>query len=42
MYCRAMYAWENTRQLAIDTFRKNIPNMMHVAIQGLETDLKVR
>jgi len=39
---RAMYAWEKTRQLAIDTFKKNIPNMMHVAIQGIEADLKLR
>lgn len=37
-----MYAWEKIRPLALETFKKNIPNMMHVAIQGLESDLKIR
>ena len=41
-YCRDLYAWEEKRNVAIDTFLKNKPYMMHVAIHGLENDLKLK
>lgn len=42
LYCRDLYAWEEKRNVAIDTFLKNKPYMMHVAIHGLENDLKLK
>ncbi|XP_059089995.1 leukotriene A-4 hydrolase-like isoform X2 [Tigriopus californicus] len=38
---RDLYAWEETRTTALKTFEANKPNMMKVAIQGLEHDLKL-
>jgi len=38
---RDLYNNEDTRQIALETFEKNKPSMMHVAIQGLEIDLKI-
>lgn len=38
---RDLYAWEETRATALKTFEDNKPNMMKVAIQGLEHDLKL-
>jgi len=37
-----MYAWDKTKELAVSTFIKNKPTMMHVAIHGLENDLKLK
>jgi len=39
---RDLYAWEDTREVAIQTFLKNKDSMMHVAVQGLELDLKLK
>ncbi|KAH9511255.1 Leukotriene A-4 hydrolase [Dermatophagoides farinae] len=36
---RSLYQWEKTRQLALDTFQKNRPNLMRVAIDAIEKDL---
>ena len=38
---RDLYRWDESRPIALETFHKNKPNMMHVAIQGLEIDLKL-
>ena len=38
---RDLYNNEDTRKIALETFEKNKPSMMHVAIQGLEIDLKI-
>lgn len=40
-FIRDLYNWEEKRQVAIQTFEKNRPNMMQVAVQGLEKDLKL-
>ncbi|XP_040564272.1 LOW QUALITY PROTEIN: leukotriene A-4 hydrolase [Lepeophtheirus salmonis] len=39
---RDLFAWDKTRNLALDTFRENKQNMMKVSIQGVEFDLKLR
>ncbi|QQP32378.1 Leukotriene A4 hydrolaselike [Caligus rogercresseyi] len=39
---RDLYAWEETRDLALKTFQADRPNMMLVSIQGVEKDLKLR
>ena len=41
IHSRDLYNNEDTRQIALETFEKNKPSMMHVAIQGLEIDLKI-
>ena len=41
LFYRALFNWEETKQIALDTFQKNKPSMMHVAIQGLEIDMKL-
>ena len=40
-YSRDLFNWEDTRTIALETFKKNKPSMMHVAIQGLEIDMKL-
>ena len=37
-----MYAWEEARETALETFKKNRGSMMKVSVQGLEKDLKLR
>ena len=39
---RDLYNWEEKREVAIQTFNKNKMEYMHVAVQGLEKDLKLR
>ena len=39
---RDMYAWEEARETALETFEKNRGSMMKVSVQGLEKDLKLR
>ena len=39
---RDMYAWEDARETALETFKKNRGSMMKVSVQGLEKDLKLR
>lgn len=39
---RDLYNWEAKREVAIQTFNKNKMEYMHVAVQGLEKDLKLR
>ena len=39
---RDLYEWEETRETATQTFLKNKDSMMHVAVQGLEIDLKLK
>ena len=39
---RDLYNWEEKREVAIQTFNKNKLEYMHVAVQGLERDLKLR
>lgn len=41
IHFRDLYNNEDTRKIALETFEKNKPSMMHVAIQGLEIDLKI-
>ncbi|OTF73638.1 hypothetical protein BLA29_006133 [Euroglyphus maynei] len=36
---RALYRWEKTKQLALDTFAKNRSRLMRVAIDAIEKDL---
>lgn len=36
---RDLYAWEDVRQKAIDNFKANRPNMMHVSAYTLAKDL---
>ena len=38
---RDLYNSEETRQVALNTFKKNKPSYMHVAVQGLEIDMKI-
>ena len=38
---RDLFNWEETKKVAIDTFEKNKSSMMHVAVQGLEIDMKL-
>ena len=38
---RDLYGWEEKRELAIQTFNSNKNGYMHVAVQGLEKDLKL-
>lgn len=38
---RDLFNWEETRQVALQTFEKNKNSMMHVAVQGLEIDMKL-
>ena len=40
-YSRDMYGWAEKRELAIQTFNNNKESYMHVAVQGLEKDLKL-
>ena len=37
---RDLFNWEDTKKVALETFEKNKSCMMHVAVQGLENDLK--
>lgn len=37
---RALYQWDKTKQLALDTFNANKPKMMQVAIDAVARDLK--
>lgn len=36
-----LYNWEEYRETALETFKKNKNSMMKVAVQGLEKDLKI-
>merc|ERR1712062_309941 len=38
---RDMYGWTEKREIAIQTFINNKESYMHVAVQGLEKDLKL-
>ena len=40
-YLRDMYGWKEKREVAIQTFNSNKESYMHVAVQGLEKDLKI-
>jgi hypothetical protein len=37
-----LFAWDKTKDLAVSTFLTNKPSMMHVAVQGIENDLKLK
>ncbi|GJQ82649.1 hypothetical protein Trydic_g19666 [Trypoxylus dichotomus] len=38
---RALYAWKDTKQIAIDTYNANKKNMMHVLVQIIGKDLNL-
>ena len=38
---RDLYGWEEKREFAIQTFNANKNGYMHVAVQGLEKDMKL-
>ena len=40
-FSRDLYNWEEARQTALDTFQKVKSSYMHVAVQGLEIDMKL-
>jgi hypothetical protein len=42
LHVRDLYGWDKTRDLAVATFTKNKPTMMHVAVHVLESDLKLK
>ena len=41
LFFRDLYNWEEARQTALDTFQKVKSSYMHVAVQGLEIDMKL-
>ena len=38
---RDLYNSDETKQVALDTFKKNKPSYMDVAVRGLEIDMKL-
>jgi len=38
---RDLYTWEEVREKAIETFKKNRPNMMYVSAYTVAKDLKL-